>query len=197
MDTLKETRIDGERVYEGELLKIDRDQVRLPDGGLAHREVVRHPGAVVIVAQLPNGKLVFERQFRYPLDRVMLELPAGKCHAGEAALLTAQRELQEETGYQAEEWFYLGVFHPCIGYSDEHIEMFFARGLRPVGQSLDEGEFLEVLEMDPNDAYSAVLDGRITDGKTISTLFWAERVLDGRLSLNAAAAAAKGPPDVG
>ena len=173
----------GEEVFSGGLLRVRRDTVRLPDGKQAVREFVCHPGAVVMIAELPNGKLLFERQFRYPLDSVFLELPAGKIHPGEDILLTARRELQEETGYVAEHWHHLGLIHPCIGYSDERIEIFFARGLSHVGHALDDGEFLEVHELDLAEALDAVRDGRLTDGKSVAALLWAERVLDGRWPL--------------
>ena len=180
---LRESLVISEEVFSGSLLRVRRDTVRLPDGKQATREFVTHPGAVVMIAELPNGKLLFERQFRYPLDRVFLELPAGKIHPGEDILLTARRELQEETGYVAEHWHYLGVIHPCIGYSDERIEIFFAQGLSHVGDALDEGEFLEVHELQLGEAMEAVRDGRLTDGKSVACLLWAERVLDGRWPL--------------
>ena len=180
---LLESLVISEEVFAGRLLRVRRDTVRLPDGKQATREFVTHPGAVVMIAELPNGKLLFERQFRYPLDRVFLELPAGKIHPGEDIQLTARRELQEETGYVAEHWHYLGVIHPCIGYSDERIEIFFAQGLSHVGHALDEGEFLEVHELQLGEAMEAVRDGRLTDGKSVACLLWAERVLDGRWPL--------------
>lgn len=180
---LRESGVASEEVFAGKLLHVRCDTVRLPDGKQASREFVVHPGAVVMIAELPNGKLLFERQFRYPLDRVFLELPAGKIHPGEDTLLTAKRELQEETGYVAQHWHYLGVIHPCIGYSDERIEIFFARGLSHVGHALDDGEFLEVHEMDLAEAIEAVRDGRLTDGKSVAGLLWAERMLDGRWTL--------------
>ncbi len=182
---LRETAVVSEDVFSGKLLHVRRDTVRLPDGKQATREFVMHPGAVVMIAELPNGKLLFERQFRYPLDRVFLELPAGKIHPGEDTLLTARRELQEETGYVAQDWHCLGVIHPCIGYSDERIEIFFARGLTQVGHALDDGEFLEVHELGLAEAIEAVRDGRLTDGKSVAGLLWAERVLDGRWPLPA------------
>lgn len=180
---LRETGLASEEVFSGKLLKVKRDRVRLPDGREATREYITHPGAVVMIAELDSGKLLFERQFRYPLDRVFLELPAGKIHPGEDILLTAQRELQEETGYVARDWHYLGLIHPCIGYSDERIEIFFARGLSHVGHALDDGEFLEVVEFTLEEAVEAVRDGRITDGKSVAALLWAERVIDGRWPL--------------
>ena len=180
---LLETGLDREEVFAGQLLHVRRDTVRLPDGKQACREFVTHPGAVLMIAELPNGKLLFERQFRYPLDRVFLELPAGKIHPGEEILLTAQRELREETGYVAEHWHHLGTIHPCIGYSDERIEIFFARGLSHVGHALDDGEFLEVQKLGLEEGIEGVRDGRLTDGKSVAGLFWAERVLSGRWPL--------------
>ncbi|MGL1832720.1 NUDIX domain-containing protein [Rhodocyclaceae bacterium SMB388] len=170
-DPLAETVLASENVFRGVLLDVRRDRVRLPDGAEAMREYIRHPGAVVVAAVLPGGQLLFERQFRYPLGRAFFELPAGKIEPGEDILACAQRELREETGYTAARWEYVGVMHPCIGYSDERIEIFLARELTEVGHARDEGEFLEVLPFDANEAERAVHDGRITDGKTIAALF--------------------------
>jgi len=173
---LIESEISSESVFDGALLKVRKDRVRLPNGQGSIREYIVHPGAVVILAFLPNGNLLFERQFRYPLRRVFLELPAGKIDHGEATIETAKRELLEETGYAASEWEYLGVMHPCIGYSDERIEIFVARGLRLEGEKqLDHNEFLDVVELSPDEARQAVWDGRITDAKTITSLFWLEK----------------------
>ncbi|MFT4174650.1 MAG: NUDIX hydrolase [Rhodocyclaceae bacterium] len=177
MDSLKEERIEGERVFEGKLLKVDRDRIRLPDGGEGWREFVRHPGAAIIIAETRPGVLVMERQFRYPVGRVFIELPAGKLDADEDPLVCAQRELLEETGYAAAQWAHLGTMHTCIGYSDERIEIFLARQLTLGQQRLDEGEFLEVFEMPLDEAEAAVFDGRITDAKTITGLFWARKFL--------------------
>ena len=176
---LLETCLESQEVFSGRLLKVQSDRVRLPDGKEALREYIRHPGAAVILAALDNGKLLFERQFRYPLGQVFLELPAGKIDAGEPALDTARRELREETGYKAKYWRQLGLMHPCIGYSNERIEIFLAHGLVYVGQQHDEGEFLEVIELSLNDALLAVRDGEITDAKTITALFWAEKIYSG------------------
>ncbi|MBL8442408.1 MAG: NUDIX hydrolase [Zoogloeaceae bacterium] len=170
-DPLQELELESAQVFKGRLLEVRSDRVKLPDGMHATREYVRHPGAVVVVAQLPDGSLLFERQFRYPLRRAFIELPAGKIDAGEDILACAMRELREETGYEAAQWAHLGVIHPCIGYSDERIEIFLARELRHVGHSLDAGEFLEVFSMTLDAARVAVLEGRITDGKSISALF--------------------------
>jgi ADP-ribose pyrophosphatase len=170
-EPLQETTLDSELVFDGALLKVHRDRVRLPDGGESRREYIRHPGAVVIVATLPDGRLIFERQFRYPLRRAFLELPAGKIDAGEPILACAQRELREETGYVAAEWRHVGVMHPCIGYSDERIEIFFATGLSHVGHAWDHGEFLELLTLSVEEVETSIHQGTITDGKTIAALF--------------------------
>lgn len=170
---LIETPLATEVVFDGVLLHVSRDSVRLPNGASACREYVTHPGAVVVLAFLPNGKLIFERQFRYPLRRVFLELPAGKIDPGEDILETAKRELLEETGHTAGRWQHLGVMHPCIGYSNERIEIFAAFDLVDSGaQALDHNEFLELVEVAPEAAQQAVWSGEITDAKTITALYW-------------------------
>jgi len=170
---LIETQLDTEVVFDGVLLHVSRDQVRLPNGASSLREYVTHPGAVVVLAFLPNGKLIFERQFRYPLGRAFLELPAGKIDAGEDILACAVRELREETGYEAGDWRHVGVMHPCIGYSDERIEVFFAHGLSQAARALDDGEFLEVLSLRVDEVEQAIRAGRITDAKTITAYYLA------------------------
>jgi ADP-ribose pyrophosphatase len=166
----------SEPVYDGKLLHVRRDTVRMPDGHEAVREWIAHPGAVVVIGMLDNGKLLFERQFRYPLQRIFVELPAGKIDPDEHPLDTAKRELREETGHQAKAWRHLATMHPCIGYSDEHIEIFWARGLIYVGHQRDHGEFLDIIEMTVVEALQAVHDGEITDGKTIAALMWADKI---------------------
>ncbi|KAA3655237.1 MAG: NUDIX hydrolase [Proteobacteria bacterium] len=170
-DSLTETQLDTERVFDGILLKVERDHVRLPDGKTAVREYIRHPGAVVVIAVLPDGRLILERQFRYPLRRAFIELPAGKIDPGEAIEACARRELREEVGYEAARWTHLGTLHPCIGYSDERIEVFLAQELTHVGHQWDEGEFLEVLSLSPAELDAAVASGEVTDGKTLSALY--------------------------
>jgi ADP-ribose pyrophosphatase len=176
---LTERPISSELVYDGKLLHVRRDKVRLPDGGVAEREYIRHPGAVLIIALLDSGELVMERQFRYPLQRDMIELPAGKIDPGEPPLATAKRELLEETGYAASEWRHLSTIHLAIGYSDERIEVFLAKGLRQEQPKLDDEEFLEVFTLPLATALEWVREGKITDAKTLSGLLWAEKVLQG------------------
>ena len=167
---LRETRIDGEAVFDGALLHVRRDRIRLPDGGEAVREYVVHPGAVLMVPVLDDGRLLVERQFRYPLDRVFLEFPAGKIDPGESPERTAQRELIEETGYEAATLTPLAVLHPVISYSTEAIRCFVARGLRHVGARLDHGEFIELATLTLDDLLASLDRGEITDAKTVSAL---------------------------
>lgn len=176
---LIEQMLSSQSVYDGKLLRVRSDEVRLPDGSHGIREWIDHPGAVVILGMLDNGRLLLERQFRYPLRRIFLELPAGKIDANEHPLDTAKRELREETGYKAKLWRHLGTLHPCIGYSNERIEIFWAHGLSYIGHEHDHGEFLDIVEMSVDDTLLAVRDGEITDAKTISALVWAEKIAAG------------------
>jgi ADP-ribose pyrophosphatase len=167
---LVETQVDSEAVFDGALLHVRRDTVRLPDGTLATREYIVHPGAVLIVPVLPDGRLVVERQYRYPLGRVMIEFPAGKLDAGEAPLDTARRELREEAGYLAASWRWLGRVHPIVSYSTETIEFFVAEGLTQVGAQLDAGEFLDIVLMSVDAMLAAIDREQITDAKTVAAL---------------------------
>ena len=174
---LTEHFLSGEEVFSGRLLRVRRDVVRLPDGAEAVREYIRHPGAVLVVALLDVGRVVLERQFRYPHGRDFIELPAGKLEPGEPHLETAKRELLEETGYVAAEWRRLGVIHTSIGYTDESIEMFLARGLTKREAKLDDEEFLEVFDVPFDEAVAMVRDGRITDAKSVAGLLWVKSFL--------------------
>jgi len=176
---LSEQTIRGEWVFRGKLLHVRRDLVRLPDGVNTEREYIEHPGAVMVVPLLDTGELVMERQYRYPLRRDVLELPAGKIDAGEAPLDCGKRELIEETGYVASSWRYLATTHPVVGYSDERIEIYLARGLTRQAAKLDHDEHLEVFKLPLAAALEWVREGRITDAKTVIGLFWAERILRG------------------
>ncbi len=174
---LTEHCISSETIASGGMLNVKRDQVRLPNGHISQREYVTHPGAVVVVPILPNGNVILERQFRYPLHRVFVELPAGKIDAGEEVLVTGQRELLEETGYSASDWVKLGCQHPCIGYSNEVIHMYLARDLSAGAHQRDADESMEVFELPFCDCIKMIQTGKITDGKTIVALFFAEKYL--------------------
>jgi ADP-ribose pyrophosphatase len=176
---LTETRVSGEAVYDGVLLHVRRDCVRLPDGRPAVREYIEHPGAVAILPILDSGELLLERQYRYPIGRELIELPAGKIDPGEATFATAQRELLEETGYIAREWRCLTTLHPLCSYSSERIELWLARGLEHRGRTLDEGEFLETFAVALGTAIEWVRSGRISDAKTIVGVLWAEKIAAG------------------
>jgi ADP-ribose pyrophosphatase len=176
---LKETRVSGEMAYDGAFLKVARDQIRLPDGKPAQREYIKHPGAVVILPLLDDGTVLLERQFRYPLDRVFIEFPAGKIDPDESSLACAKRELQEETGYTAADWQFICTIHNAIAYSDEHLDLFVARGLTAGPAKLDEGEFLETFSATVPQMLDMVRRGEITDVKTIIGAFWLEKLLAG------------------
>jgi ADP-ribose pyrophosphatase len=167
---LAESRLSSETVYEGHFLKLRRDVVRLPGGREAAREYIVHPGAAMIVPIADDGRLVVERQHRYPLGGVLLEFPAGKLDAGETSLQCARRELREETGYDAREWAWAGRMHNAPAYSDECIEIWFARGLAAGPQRLDEGEFLEVQLMDESALFALAARGELTDAKSMVAL---------------------------
>lgn len=173
-----ETQLSSKTVYRGRLLELREDEVRLPDGRSARREYVRHPGAVAMLPLLDAQTVVLVRQFRYPLGRHFYEIPAGKVDAGEELIACARRELKEECGYEAREWRRLTTLHPCIGYSDERIELYLAQGLTRVGHARDDEEFLEAIDVGLAEALDWVREGKITDPKTMVGLLWASTFLD-------------------
>lgn len=177
INKLLETCISSEVIASGGMLTVKRDQVKLSNGHQSQREYVVHPGAVVIVPLLPNGNIIFERQFRYPLNQVFIELPAGKIDINESIEVTGKRELLEETGYTAQHWISLGLQHPCIGYSNEVIHMYLAHSLTLGSHQRDADEMLDVFEMTLEDSLKMVHQGEITDAKTIVALFFAQQYL--------------------
>jgi ADP-ribose pyrophosphatase len=181
---LVESKLRSEQLLKGDFLDVRRDIVRLPDGSEASREYIIHPGAVMIVAQLEDGQLVLERQFRYPVQSVMIEFPAGKLDAGETSLGCARRELLEETGYTAREWARAGVLHPVISYSTEFIDIWFARGLTLHERKLDTGEFLDVFTASPSALLEMSRSGQLTDAKTLAGILWLQNVMSGAWALN-------------
>lgn len=181
---LTETRVASQELLRGHFLHAMRDTVRLPDGKEATREYVIHPGAVMVVAELPDGRLVLERQFRYPVQSVMVEFPAGKLDPGEESLACAQRELLEETGYTARQWARAGVLHPVISYSTEFIDIWFARELTAGERQLDAGELLDVFSASADELLQWCRDGRITDAKTLTGVLWLQNLRSGAWSLD-------------
>jgi ADP-ribose pyrophosphatase len=185
---LVETKKSSQELFKGNFLNAFRDEVLLPDGALATREYVVHPGAVMVVPLLQDAdgawKVVLERQFRYPIGLAMVEFPAGKLDAGESSAACAQRELLEETGYTASEWARAGVLHPAIAYSSEFIDVWFARGLVAGPQQLDAGEFLDVFAATPAELLLWCMQGQVTDAKTLAGALWLQNVLSGSWALN-------------
>ncbi len=173
----------SEELLRGRFLHVMRDEVRLPDGTLTTREYVIHPGAVMVIPMLDDGRLVLERQYRYPVRQAMIEFPAGKLDAGESTQRCAERELLEETGYTAREWARAGVMHPVISYSTEFIEIWFARGLVAGERQLDAGEFLDVYAATPAELLDDCRTGRVTDAKTLAGALWLQNVLSGAWTL--------------
>ena len=165
--------------YEGKLLTLKEDKVALPDGSTGTREYVLHQGAAMVIPLFKDGSVLLERQFRYPLRAHFLELPAGKIDPGEDPLATARRELLEETGYSAAQWRYLTTLYPCVGYSNERIELFLARDLKHEGHPGEDGEFLECVRLTLDEALELVAAGEINDAKTILGLLWADKLRKG------------------
>ena len=196
-DHLIERRMAQQELFKGHFLHAFRDTVRLPDGGEATREYVKHPGAVVVVPLLqgPDGqtRIVLERQYRYPVGQVMVELPAGKLDTAEDPLECGRRELLEETGYQARERARAGQMHLAIAYSTEVIHIYFARGLTQGDRQLDAGEFLDVFTATPETLLDWCRDGRVTDAKTLSCMVWVQNVLAGAWPLDWQALAPQAP----
>jgi len=172
---LREERISGEDIYSGIFLNMKRDQVRLPDGQMAAREYLTHPGAVAIVALLDDGRVLLERQYRYPIAKACTEIPAGKLDPNEAPLICAQRELEEETGYTAKKWSYIRRIHPVISYSTEFIDIYLAEDLVPGKSKLDDEEFLDVFAAPLEQLIAWVEEGEITDVKTTISAYWLDR----------------------
>ena len=180
---LRELRQSSDKILSGRFLQVFSDQVTLPDGKSTFREFIVHPGAVMVIALLIDDmdktRIVLERQFRYPMGQVMIELPAGKRDGQEDLLLCAQRELREETGYSAMQWAHAGVLHPCISYSTEYIDIWFAQGLQAGPRQLDAGEFLEVFSANTDEFFAWCRDGSITDAKTLTGALWLQNYLSG------------------
>ena len=177
-EALREVRTGSEEIFNGVILHVQRDTVRLPNGNETIREVIRHIGAVCVIPVLDNGDVIMERQYRYPLDRVILEIPAGKLDAkNEDRFSAIQRELREETGYTAGKWTEIGGFYPAPAYSDEYITMYLAQDLKKGDRHLDDDEFLDVHTVPLKVLVEDVMAGKITDAKTQVCILKAARLL--------------------
>ena len=175
---LAEKQLSTEEIYNGVILHVIRDKVMLPNGDTSGRELIRHVGAVAVVPVTDDGKVIVERQFRYPIDEVITEIPAGKLDSKEEDRLSAaKRGLEEETGITADEWIELGDYLPTCAYSDEKISLYLARSLHFGEQKLDEDEFLTLKEVPLEDLIQEIMEGKITDGKTQTALLKAARLL--------------------
>lgn len=176
---LREVQTGSQEIFDGIILHVFKDTVTLPNGNTATREVIRHIGAVAVVPVTDDGKVIVERQFRYPLDQVITEIPAGKLDSfTEDRLAAAKRELQEETGYTADTWTALGDFHPTAAYSDEKITLYLATSLHQGERHLDEDEFINVMAVPMEDLVADIMAGRITDGKTQTAILKAYHLLN-------------------
>ena len=181
---LRETPVSRTELLKGHFLHVVRDTVRLPNGAEATREYVLHPGAVMIIGLLDDGRVVMERQFRHPMQAVMIEFPAGKVDPGEDRLVCAKRELLEETGYRAREWAFACRLAPTVAYSDEVIDIWFARGLTLGERELDDGEFLDVIAATPDELKQWCFTGEVIDCKTLIGSMWLQNVLRGEWALS-------------
>ncbi len=180
-DELFEQQISSKEAYKGHLLWIFEDQVTLPNGNTASREIMKHPGAAAIVPLTDDGKVIMERQFRYPLGKVITEVPAGKLDGPEEDRLeAAKRELEEETGLTADNWISLGNYYPSPAYTTECISLFLASGLHQGERKLDEDEFLNIEAVPLESVVQDIMDGKIADGKTIAAILKADKYLSTR-----------------
>ena len=178
-EDLIETKLESENIFDGNLLHIKKDKVKLPNGGEAYREWVKHPGAAAVIPLTDQGEIILVRQYRYPIDEVTLEIPAGKLDvSGEDTLECAKRELSEETGYTAQEYKFLSKLATSVGFSDEVIYIYAAKGLKAGTQHTDEDEFINVVKVPLAEAVEMVLDGRINDGKSVTAIFMLDRMMN-------------------
>lgn len=164
---LTEKTLSSREIYSGRIIKVRVDTVSLPDGNQSFREVVEHAGAVAVVALDDDNNLVMVRQYRKPLDRVLLEIPAGTMEKDEDPLLCAQRELEEETGYLASRWKKVLSYYSAPGFTDEHLHIYLAQELSLGQTNPDPDEFMEMVRVPLEEAYRLIFTGQIADGKSI------------------------------
>ena len=177
---LEETTVEAEVAWQGAFLRVRKDKARLPDGSVHGREWIVHPGAAAMLALGDDGRVLVERQYRYSMQRVYVEIPAGKIDPGETSLQTAQRELLEETGHVAREWGFLTQLHPAIGFSNEVMDVYVARGLEArADRSLDHGELLEIDWVTVGWLVDELRAGRLPDVKTHIAVMHLQRMVEG------------------
>lgn len=179
MPNYEEKTLSSEAIYEGKMISLRVEEVQLPDGNLAKRELVKHPGAVAIIALTEEGKLVLVEQYRKALERTLIEIPAGKIDFGEAPEVTAVRELEEETGYGAKEFTYIQSFATSPGFADEIIHLYLAQELFEIEEPAlgDEDEFIGLLEVTIEEAGEMVASGQIFDAKTAFAVLYVKNLL--------------------
>ncbi|HBN45876.1 MAG TPA: NUDIX hydrolase [Candidatus Marinimicrobia bacterium] len=177
MSKLKETQLSTEQIYKGSLLDVRRDEVSLPNGKTSAREWIKHPGAACIIPVLPDSKIALIKQYRYPVQAEMIELPAGKLDPGEDPEQCANRELEEEIGYSAGKLTFICNIHPAIGFASEKMWIYLAEELTATKENTDHDEFVELIPTGLEDAVQMVWAGKITDVKTIIGILWAEQIL--------------------
>ena len=173
--SLLEKQLASEKIFSGNLLHVYKDKVELPDGSTSYREWIDHPGACAVLPVFETGEVQLVKQFRYPLRQNFLEVPAGKIDPGEDPLVTAKRELEEESGVSGKNWVALGGFHPCIGYTNEIIYLYLTWNLQVSDNHVDKDEFLKPVRMPFAKAVEASINGEITDGKTITNILRAAK----------------------
>lgn len=176
---LEEESVESQRIYDGYVVKLDKDTVKLPNGAVSCREVIRHPGAVVVLPVDGEGNVYLVRQFRYPIGRALLEIPAGKLEYGEDPLTAARRELSEEVGADAREWISLGTVLPTPGFCDEVHHLYLARGLTFGETHPDEDEFLEQVKLPFDELWAMAVDGRLDDSKSVIAVMRAKERMGG------------------
>jgi ADP-ribose pyrophosphatase len=175
---LAEEKISSKKIFDGEILKLFFDEVKLPNGKIATREKVSHPGAVAIAPVTDSRKILLVKQYRYPVDRVTIEIPAGKIDGREAPEKCARREMAEEVGAVGGKLKLLSSFYTTPGYCDEVLHLFLATGFQRAENNLDEDEFLEILEIDMSTAVQWINSGKINDSKTIIGILMAWNFLN-------------------
>ncbi|WP_407399731.1 NUDIX domain-containing protein [Anaerovibrio sp.] len=178
-EDLIEIKESSENIFDGNLLHVKKDKVKLPNGGTAYREWIKHPGAAAVIPVTEHGQIILVRQYRYPIDEVTLEIPAGKLDMpGEDPLECAKRELSEETGYTAKEYKFFTKLATCVGFCNEVIYIYAAKGLEPGKQHTDEDEFINVVKLPLAEAVAMVEDGRINDAKSVTAILMLDRILN-------------------